>query len=273
MHGRDEATVLAAELVEMVLPIDDRPPSVEADSLEAGRRSPPEADLDDDGTAAGIGLCILCETCLRNDDGGSDGLVERRRSGDESDPPLSADRRCRCAIGVFSSMISTQPSTPGRSGVSFVFSFSLVLVFSTFPTSFDIESLEPPRPEMLPIRSLGTREWIFCSSALTRVRISLTICTPLLLDTDGTAALKLLTRGTAVVVCIRGGRVIGSRDGEGDIVVGMVTERGIAPGVPGLKPARLYTGLWPTDGADSGTETVADDGLVPIGDSSSKVAG
>jgi hypothetical protein len=40
------------------------------------------------------------------------------------------------------------------------------------------------RPVMLPIRSRGTRVWIFCSRFRTRARISETICTPLFFEVD-----------------------------------------------------------------------------------------
>jgi len=40
------------------------------------------------------------------------------------------------------------------------------------------------RPVMLPMRSRGTRVWIFCSRFRTRARISETICTPLFFEVE-----------------------------------------------------------------------------------------
>jgi hypothetical protein len=103
------------------------------------------------------------------------------------------------------------------------------------------------RPDKLPIRNRGTRVWIFCSKILTRARISLTICTPLLFWAAPGMPLAEL------VVDIdgfreRAGRTTGVRGGMRDVVdnEGNVVERGIGDDLEldgiddllGWKPAR-----------------------------------
>lgn len=48
------------------------------------------------------------------------------------------------------------------------------------------------RPVMLPIRSRGTRVWIFCSRFRTRARISDTICTPLFFEVEAVLEVELV---------------------------------------------------------------------------------
>lgn len=54
---------------------------------------------------------------------------------------------------------------------------------------------------VLPIRSRGTRVWIFCSRFLTFARISDTICTPRLLEVVATAPPAIVEAVDALAVC------------------------------------------------------------------------
>lgn len=106
-------------------------------------------------------------------------------------------------------------------------------------------------PFMLPIRIRGTRVCIFCSKIFTRARISVTICTPLLLEAVADVVEELMVeeemfRVTMGAILGRGAGVRGGiRDGER---VGNVVERAIPDGLDELlgltdadafKPARF----------------------------------
>ena len=54
---------------------------------------------------------------------------------------------------------------------------------------------------MLPIRSRGTRVWIFCSKFLTFARISDTICTPRLLEVGAAATPAVVGAVDELAVC------------------------------------------------------------------------
>lgn len=109
------------------------------------------------------------------------------------------------------------------------------------------------RPFTLPIRNRGTRVWIFCSKILTRARISVTICTPLLFDVvPGTPLAVLEVDAAEGLRVTRVGRVVGVRGGirDDDANEGSVVERAIEEGLGmadwlGWKPARCKSVDWP----------------------------
>lgn len=79
---------------------------------------------------------------------------------------------------------------------------------------------------VLPIRSRGTRVWIFCSRLRTRARISDTICTPLFLDVVLVVEVVLMEEGLRAA----GGRgvVVGLVAVLGEVYIeGSVLERGM----------------------------------------------
>lgn len=109
------------------------------------------------------------------------------------------------------------------------------------------------RPVTLPIRNRGTRVWIFCSKILTRARISVTICTPLLFDVvlemplavlevDAAEGLRVTTVGR--VVGVNGG--IRDDDASEENVLERVVEEGLGMADwLGWKPARCRSADWP----------------------------
>lgn len=80
---------------------------------------------------------------------------------------------------------------------------------------------------VLPMRSLGTRVWIFCSNTLTRALISDTICTPLLLDAVPGTPLLVLVELRLETLRLTAGLGTGVRGGkrEGVDSDGTVPER------------------------------------------------
>jgi hypothetical protein len=120
------------------------------------------------------------------------------------------------------------------------------------PSMFESKVDALGRPERLPIRNRGTRVWIFCSRILTRARISVTICTPLLFEA-GIPVVELVVdadgfrgrtgRGTGV----RGG-IRDEVDSEGSVLEHAIEDVLDAAGMAGLlgwKPARWRRIDWP----------------------------
>lgn len=109
------------------------------------------------------------------------------------------------------------------------------------------------RPVTLPIRNRGTRVWIFCSNILTRARISVTICTPLLFDVVPGMPLAVLEVDAAEGLRVTTtGRVVEMSGGirDDDANEGSVLERVIEEGLGmadwlGWKPARRKSADWP----------------------------
>jgi len=111
------------------------------------------------------------------------------------------------------------------------------------------------RPDKLPIRNRGTRVWIFCSRILTRARISVTICTPLLFEAvPGTALVELVVDVdgfrvmTGRVAGVRGGMRDGGLDSEGSVLERAIEEVLELAGMMdllGWKPARWSSAEWP----------------------------
>lgn len=144
--------------------------------------------------------------------------------------PLNELDRIILAVGVF-------VDVTGEKGISVFELFVELAVLMAFG-----------RLVMLPIRNRGTRVWIFCSSILTRARISVTICTPLLFDAVAGIALAELEVDesklrVASVCCVTGdrGRIREDVDKEGSVLERAIEDglKLVAVGVlPGLNPER-----------------------------------
>ena len=242
MVGREDGVGMELEVLVVAVVLTLLRPSVDTESRDCGRRMP-----------VGIMLCesALPARLLLMDEGESNELVDIGRKAVGA-PDGGLDVRLRSLSLSFegegeSSMMSTQPDVSAFPGVRLFsaskstlcrrdlgWDFGIVAKRSSWLVDRDEEAVDGAgeaellvgtggggialaavRLVTLPIRSLGTRVWIFCSRILTRARISDTIWTPLLLDAVELTPVVVLAvlAARAEAVRVEMGRETGVRGG------------------------------------------------------------